>query len=237
MKKMVVFLLMCMMMSMVQAQPAEIIDLNADNEADTLAQRVQTYYQHPNVKQAFELSNQLMDLPFFETQRQVQLNTWLWGAQIIKAHPFRTRQWCKKWKANHSHDLIAPFFQFADTASARRCLKSLNLTEAERQQLAQLPDLTDPLNRELIAPSDLDLLWTIFFATGNPKAVHKLVDFIANYDVQNSNQNKKITYSAAIWSLQSNMNQDAEIHKIVNDYIRSLNPVQQQFAKNSLNLS
>ena len=59
--------------------------------------------------------------------------------------------------------ILLLFFQFADTSSAKRCLKSLELTESERYELSQLPDLKEPLNRELLSPSDLDVLWTTFF--------------------------------------------------------------------------
>lgn len=237
MKHKAAILLMCVATTLAQAQHNDIIDLNEDTDGELVAKQVQTYYQHPDVKHAFELSNQLIDLPVFETQSQARLNTWLWGAQIIKQHPFRTRSWCKKMKEKHQHADIAPFFQFADTSSAKRCLKSLELTESERYELSQLPDLKEPLNRELLSPSDLDVLWTTFFATGNPQAIHKLVDLVINHQANNRNQNQNLTYMVARWSLQSNMKQDAQIRKIVNDYVRSLAPSQQQFAKNSLDLS
>lgn len=236
MKKMAVILLVCVANLFAQAQASEIIDLKIDDDGDELSRQVQMYYQQPDVNQAFVLSNELMNLPVFETQAQARLNTWLWGAQIIKKHPFRTRNWCKKLKATYQHAQIAPFFQFAATSSAKRCLKSLDLTETERQELAQLPDLTNPLQRELLSPTDLDMLWTTFFATGNPNAVHKLVDFVANH-IEGKSQHQDMIYMAAVWSLQSNMRQDAQIRKIVDDYVGSLNSMQQQLAKNSLSLS
>lgn len=242
MKKIVMYVSLCLASVCASAQGItsyQVIDLsNNENEAENeIAQQVQNYYKQPNPKQALDLSLALMQQPVFENKSQARLNTWLWGAQVLQQHSsFQTRKWCQSLKKSQPPANIAPIFQFANTSAAKRCLKSLDLTENERYELSQLPDLSQPLQRDLLSPSDLDMVWTTFFATGNPKALHKLVDFVANYDVSGSPKSQQATYLAAVWSLQANIHQDEKIKQLVNEYVHSLAPQQQEALKTSLRL-
>ncbi len=238
MNKIIIALLFYAANAFADAQVSQpVIDLSEDEStSEHIALAVQNYYKHPNPQQALNLSLELMQQPVFESKTQARLNTWLWSAQILQQQPRLTKKWCKSLKKSKQHIDIAPIFQFANTSAAKRCLKSLTLSDSERETLAQLPDLSAPLEREVLAPIDLDMLWTTFFATGNPQAVHKLVDWVANYDVSKQGRFND-TYAAAVWSLNANIYQDVEIRKMVNEYVNSLTPQQQQAVKTSLQLS
>lgn len=211
----------------------QVIDLfSSDVHREHLLIAVQNYYKHPNPQQALDLSQQLIQQPTFEQHPNLQLNTWLWGAQILQQQPKLTRKWCKSLKKSQNHAQIAPLFQFANTKAAKRCLKSLKLNPNEQENLAQLPDLSAPLERELKVPLDLDMLWTTFFATGNPRVVHKIVDVLVSDDATQHNP----IYLAALWSLYANIHQDGDIKKIIDEYVHSLSPQKQKIFKDALQL-
>lgn len=218
-------------LSVAQASNMEVIDLSDDS--DSLGMQMQTYYKHPDVKRALDLSVEWSQQPMFETNPSTRLNGWLWGAQVLQQNPKQTKKWCKTLKEAHpeQHIQIAPLFQFAQTKWSDKCLKSLNLSEEDKQFLATLPDLSQPLHITLQEPSDLDILWTTYFATGNPKVLYKLVDFIVK---QGQSQEVGDIYITALWSLKSNMAQDETVRETVTRYIETLNPSEQQILRASL---
>lgn len=218
----------------VYANNHEVIDLTEENPT---THQVQTYYKQPNVNKALLLVQALLQQPETEHNDSARLNTWLWSAQVLQQSPRQTRKWCRVLKKSlpNQHLDFAPVFQFANTSGSARCLKSLKLTAEERESLKQLPDLSKPLDLSIEKGSDLDMIWTTFFATGNPKAVYKLIDFI----VRNPQKNRAMNdlYATALWSLKSNMQQDEFVKQLVERYVESLSPSQQQLAKSSLSLS
>lgn len=236
-KEIIMMLLLCVMAVYAHAQISnQMIDLSEDNGSEQLTLAVHYYYKNPNPKDALHLSLELMKQPVFESKSNFRLNTWLWGAQVLQQQSSsQTRKWCKTLKENQPVMNIAPIFQLTNTPAAKRCLKSLALNEEEQYQLSQLPDLSQPLGIHLQQPADLDVLWTTFFATGNPKAIHKLVDFVT-FIPENPAYFQEGMYATALWSLQSNIKQDVIIKQIVEEYVAQFNPIQQASLKSRLQI-
>lgn len=228
MNKIIMMLLFCVFCGASHAQTSnQVIDLSIDDDWEQRSLSIQYYYKQPNSQHALTLVSDMMQQPVFENKIQLKWNLWIWGAQVLQqASSSQTRAWCKTLQTQHSPAHIAPIFLFANTSAAKRCLKSLPLNEQEREQLAQLPDWSRPLQMPLQQGLDLDMMWSVFFATGNPKALHKLVDFVLHhqYDTQYAAQSM---YASAMWSLHANMSEDQQIKQIVEDYVKTLHPIQQ----------
>lgn len=87
----------------------------------------------------------------------------------------------------------------------------------------------DLFNEPITNPSELDMLWANFFATGKEKSILKIIKVLENIDSENYNE--KILASAARWSLRNNAYIHKEIYNIVSNKAKKEN----QALKNELN--
>ncbi len=189
------------------------------------------YYLHPDpqLKRALAIFDQILADKTVSNTHSGLFNISVWAAQVLRRQPEQTAAWCEYLYPRHQLR-IAPVMSFADTPESRKCLNSLGLSDEERSKLATLGNIESMMAKPINAFA-LDARWASFYATGNPKYVHDIVDYLAahadDFDTQPEKPTMEdavrlITFNAAQWSLSSNMRQYPDINKLVGDYRNTL---------------
>lgn len=217
------FLFTALFSAAVSAAPAIHMDIKATTEA------VSVYYRNPNPDRALKIMQTIIADPLWKKD-SARHNLSVWAAQILRQHPQATDKWCRTMKQYPAvtQDETAYFFFLANTSESRKCLRSLKISDHAKAYIAQNtpPDISSLSN---ISPADLDALWTNFYATGNPKAVEKVLDRALYYakaqkaQEKSNHKNIDMTGAAAAWSSRSNIMQNQDIRKIFETYLNRLN--------------
>ena len=131
----------------------------------------------------------------------------------------------------HNSHAFTPLVGFVlgiikENTGAKEQIHNLTLSPAMQKCVAGAEDLSEKYSFEEILTDPnkiqnekgLDLLWGVFFATGNPKIPETIHAFVENNKISKAPAGQKsrqdIVVMSAIWSLESN----AEQHEIVKPY-------------------
>ena len=149
--------------------------------------------------------------------------TLAWGTQALQKYPQGSTIWCDNIQTYQGDALTFSAYTLAltGTPQAQTCLDSLTLNTELKNNLKENKSF-HPLQEPIISPASLDFHWVTYFATGNPKAVERIVDYIIKAQTAAAQRpdHVDLTLAAAIWSTRSNMEQDAAIDSIVRKYIQ-----------------
>ena len=187
------------------------------DSADKLGKDIAVFYKNPSAERAASLMDQLV-------KADIMRNTTLvWGTQALQKYLQGSTIWCDNIRTYQGDALTFSAYTLAltGTSQAQTCLDSLTLDTELKNNLKENKSF-NPLQEPIISPASLDFHWVTYFATGNPKAVERIVDYIIKAQTAAAQRPNHVdlTLSAAIWSTRSNMQQDTAIDEIVRKYIQ-----------------
>ena len=199
------------------------------DSADKLGKDIAVFYKNPSAERAASLMDQLVKA---DIMRETTL---AWGMQALQKYPQGSTIWCDNIRTYQGDALTFSAYTLALTGThqAKTCLDSLTLNTELKNDLTKSKSF-HPLQEPIISAASLDFHWVTYFATGNPKAVERIVDYIikAQTEAAQYPEYENLTLAAAIWSTRSNMEQDTAIDSIVRQYIQkqpeaNKNPLEQ----------
>ena len=178
---------------------------------------IAVFYKNPSAERAASLMDQLVKA---DLMRETTL---AWGTQALQKYPQGSTIWCDNIRTYQGDALTfsAYTLTLTGTHQAQTCLDSLTLNTELKNNLKENKSF-HPLQEPIISPASLDFHWVTYFATGNPKAVERIVDYIIKAQTAAAQRpdHVDLTLAAAIWSTRSNMEQDTAIDSIVRKYIQ-----------------
>ena len=190
---------------------------------------IAVFYKNPSAERSASLMDKLV-------KANLMRNTALvWGTQALQKYPQGSTIWCNNIRTYQGDALTFSAYTLALTGThqAKTCLDSLTLNIELKNNLKENKSF-HPLQEPIISAASLDFHWVTYFATGNPKAVERIVDYIikAHTEAAQYPEYENLTLAAAIWSTRSNMEQDTAIDSIVRQYIQkqpeaNKNPLEQ----------
>ena len=187
------------------------------DSADKLGKDIAVFYKNPSAERTASLMDQLVKA---DIMRETTL---AWGPQALQKYPQGSTIWCDNIRTYQGDALTfaAYTLTLTGTNQAKTCLNSLTLDTELKNNLKKNKSF-HPLQEPIISPASLDFHWVTYFATGNPKAVERIVDYIIKAQTAAAQRPNHVdlTLSAAIWSTRSNMQQDTAIDGIVRKYIQ-----------------
>ena len=199
------------------------------DSAIKVGKEIAVFYKNPSAERAASLMDKLV-------KANLMRNTALvWGTQALQKYPQGSTIWCDNIRTYQGDALTFSAYTLALTGThqAKTCLDSLTLNTELKNDLTKSKSF-HPLQEPIISAASLDFHWVTYFATGNPKAVERIVDYIikAQTEAAQYPEYENLTLAAAIWSTRSNMQQDATIDGIVRQYIQkqpeaNKNPLEQ----------
>lgn len=146
----------------------------------------------------------------------------IFASEIIKKNPELVVGWCKDLSslpvANKA--FVAWSVRNANVSAQDDCIRNhLALSDEDKKKV--LGSVRhDPLAKEPMSPSDLDMLWATFMATGNEAAVNRIIDVLGRPSPEKGapgSVEMLLLKGAAKWSLSSNVRQ----HRRVADIAKS----------------
>ena len=178
---------------------------------------IAVFYKNPSAERAASLMDQLVKANLMRN------TTLVWGTQALQKYPQGSTIWCDNIRTYQGDALTFSAYTLAltGTSQAQTCLDSLTLDTELKNNLKKNQSF-HPLQEPIISPASLDFHWVTYFATGNPKAVERIVDYIIKAQTAAAQRPNHVdlTLASAIWSTRSNMEQDTAIDSIVRQYIQ-----------------
>ncbi len=137
-------------------------------------------------------------------------------SRLFVQHPDRMKKWLEDINdltTDHKSALLPLALRLTRTPEALAEAEMVEKNIPARDRTITHANLAaDKLDTFFIsAPSDLDMLWGCFFATGDKRYVRKIISTVSWSKKLSGNINKISIGAAAVWSLTSN----AEQHKLV----------------------
>ena len=178
---------------------------------------IAVFYKNPSAEHAASLMDQIVKANLMRN------TTLVWGTQALQKYPQGSTIWCDNIRTYQGDALTfaAYTLTLTGTNQAKTCLNSLTLDTEFKNNLKKNKSF-HPLQEPIISPASLDFHWVTYFATGNPKAVERIVDYIIKAQTAAAQRPNHVdlTLASAIWSTRSNMEQDTTIDSIVRQYIQ-----------------
>ena len=192
---------------------------------------IAVFYKNPSAERAASLMDQIV-------KANLMRNTALvWGTQALQKYPQGSTIWCDNIRTYQGDALTFSVYTLAltGTSQAQTCLDSLTLNTELKNNLKENKSF-HPLQEPIISPASLDFHWVTYFATGNPKAVERIVDYIikAQTAAAQHPNHVDLTLASAIWSTRSNMEQDTAIDSIVRKYIQKQSEANKKLLEQTL---
>lgn len=176
------------------------------------------YYEHPQPGRVTEWVQAVSAQGYFAKQSsRFPLMTFL--SEVVAQNPAEVARWCAEWASLPEKDrmVVAWSVRNAKVTAQDSCIrKDLRLGAEQVEKLLQAPR-HDPLSHEARSPSDLDMLWAVFVATGKPAAVNRIIDVLGRPLPEEKTRegiNALLLQGAAKWSLGSNIRQHARVAEI-----------------------
>lgn len=196
------------------------------------ADELQGYYRDPDPARAQQVFAGLAADSKLMQKGSARLYATIWGAQILRDAPAHVGDWCKAAAGYDAgaREVAAELFYFVNSPDSIACLKDLNIPAEKKEEMLAHPFALegDWVDLPVHGAQDIDIAWTIFYASGKPAAIHKIVDFMVAEEEKiraagkSGEERISIDQEAAIWSTKSNMKQDEKIDAIVKDYLATL---------------
>lgn len=184
---------------------------------EKLSKEVAVFYKNPSDTRAVNLLDGIVKANL------TRHTTIAWASQVLQKYPQVSTAWCNKIRTYHDNAQTFAAYTLAMTGTpqAQTCLNSLTLDVTLKNEIEQIKTF-HPLQEPMVSPASLDFLWVTYYATGNPKAVERILDYIieAQTAAEQHPNHVDLMLASAIWSTRSNMEQDTAIDSIVRQYIQ-----------------
>lgn len=180
---------------------------------------LQNYYKNPNPDRALSMIQGLIENRTWSKRPDMQRNLAIWASQILRQSPQSTEKWCnavKRYDITTQHQ-AAYLFHLAGTPESRKCFQDLDIDDNIKQAAlnSATPDLLATEGRTI---TDLNGYWAVYYATGNPQAIEKMLSVIQN-GIRTGTVESDKTTAATVQSLRKNMRRDPVINRIVQNHI------------------
>ncbi len=202
------------------------------DSADKLGKDIAVFYKNPSAERAASLMDQLVKA---DLMRETTL---AWGTQALQKYAQGSTIWCDNIRTYQGDALTfsAYTLTLTGTPQDKTCLDSLTLNTELKNNLKENKSF-HPLQEPIISPASLDFHWVTYFATGNPKAVERIVDYIIKAQTAAAHPPDYIddfTLTVAILSTRSNMEQNTTIDSIVRKHIQKQSEANKKLLEQTL---
>lgn len=198
---------------------------------EKLSKEVAVFYKNPSDTRAVNLLDGIVKANL------MRHTTIAWASQVLQKYPQASTVWCNKIRTYHDNAQTFAAYTLAMTGTpqAQTCLNSLTLDAALKNEIEQIKTF-HPLQEPMVSPASLDFLWVTYYATGNPKAVERILDYIikAQTAAEQQPNHVDLMLASAIWSTRSNMEQDSTIDNIVRKYIQNQSKANKKLLEQAL---
>lgn len=198
---------------------------------EKLSKEVAVFYKNPSDTRAVNLLDGIVKANL------TRHTTIAWTSQVLQKYPQVSTAWCNKIRTYHDNAQTFAAYTLAMTGTpqAQTCLNSLTLDVTLKNEIEQIKTF-HPLQEPMVSPASLDFLWVTYYATGNPKAVERILDYIirAQTAAEQHPNHVDLMLASAIWSTCSNMEQDSAIDNIVRKYIQNQSKANKKLLEQAL---
>lgn len=198
---------------------------------EKLSKEVAVFYKNPSDTRAVNLLDGIVKANL------TRHTTIAWASQVLQKYPQVSTAWCNKIRTYHDNAQTFAAYTLAMTGTpqAQTCLNSLTLDVTLKNEIEQIKTF-HPLQETMVSPASLDFLWVTYYATGNPKAVERILDYIieAQTAAEQHPNHVDLMLASAIWSTRSNMEQDSTINNIVRKYIQNQSKANKKLLEQAL---
>lgn len=149
----------------------------------------------------------------------------MWASHILVEHPQYAEQWCEQLKS-YNHRIVYIIYQMANTPQAKSCIAFQHTKDTIQSSLS----IWD-------GKITVNAIWAGFYATGNPKYVHEIVDYLADYHKPHKFRYSDESYVAIATGLHMHVKKDTNIKQIADEYIQNLPKRNQKLLKHRAILS
>jgi hypothetical protein len=201
----------------------------ADAESSGADNWFQTYYEHPEPEKVESQLVKLQESGVLHKEHAVEPMAALLSRLFQTATPEQMRDWLKaadKFPEDDQVVIVTALF-WANTKETGEALKKYDSRGGKLGELAQkLTDSKPPVFEKFTDPSptELDMCWSAFFATGDKKYVLPVIRCAAKprqpgvFD---------ITQASAMWSLKSLCQSQKKVAEIKDEFYKSARPEEQ----------
>lgn len=184
---------------------------------------IRFYYQDPQPNQLAEWLAKMVD-DGAPTNKNQFYPVFTFTSQILRQHPELANNLVEKLSSYDEEDraFLALILWHGKIPDAKLIIeKNLSLpNEVISKITSVLP--YNPIDHPVTTPSDMDMLWATFMATGNEQAVNRIIDYLSTPVSSKKAAEKskedfitEVYLSAAEWSLESNGRQDPNVAEII----------------------
>ena len=184
---------------------------------------VRFYYQDPQPNQLAEWLAKMVN-DGAPTNKNQFYPVFTFTSQILRQHPELANSLIEKLSNYNEEDraFLALILWHGEIPDAKSVIaKNLSLSDEITSKITSVPPY-NPIDHPVTMPSDMDMLWATFMATGNEQAVNRIIDYLATpVSSKKSTEKSKeefiteVYLSAAEWSLESNGRQDPKVAEII----------------------
>lgn len=167
---------------------------------------------------------------------------YMWAAHILTINRRFTDTWCNQLQQNYSADIIAPIFKMTGTPEALRCLDHKIFKKVKwHNKFEPISFRLDIYANGVTVPE----MWAHFYATGNPKHVYHIIDYLSTKKGDVINHPRKrvpnnytiSSYSNIAAGLHNHVYSDKYIKEISDKYIAILTEERKSLLLNRLLLN
>lgn len=193
--------------------------VHAQEELKEIGERMAHYYEQPNPEGFPKWVKDASTVGAFD-KPSARFPMMIFMSEVVKGNPDKAAQWCKDFSGLPSFHkaTIAWSVRNANVAAQTDCIESFLGLGVDDKKRIYSSQRHDPLARAASNPSDLDMLWALFMATGSEIAVNRIIDVLGRPTPEKGTPGSVemlLLKGAAKWSLVSNMQQHKRVVEIV----------------------
>lgn len=187
-------------------------------EADALERWMSHYYEQPRPEQFVDWVRAVARSgEFRQAAREVPLMVFI--SAVISQNPERAAQWCLSLEDLDEEARLDVGWAFhnARVPASRVCVESGLGLSGPLAASIQDSDRFDPLAQPAEIPLEVDALWAVFFATGNARAIERVMDVLGMAEPPGRADAMELAMlkGVARWSLEHNISHHARVRQLV----------------------
>lgn len=199
--------------------PASPVQAAQPTDLTTQGEWMAHFYEHPKPDQLPQWLQAVAAAGGLD-QKQSRFPVMVFTAEVAKRFPEKIAHWCRVVENMSSSQRASIAWSFKQAGNLdTRCTEGLTADDLSKLQ-ATKP--YSPLSQKPTTPGDLDLLWAVFMATGNERAVDLIIEVLALPLPDKSPPGSVIALllnGAAKWSLRSNARQHQAVRNILERHL------------------
>lgn len=213
----------------------------AEGEMDEFSSWMESYYQHPSPDKVPAMLRRMLEADLiYASFAAAPLIAF--GTEVFRTNPDKVAAWCQELRtlAPRHAEVVIAMSAYAGSPATSTCAQILPISNETRAALPACKPL-DLLHMKAKNARDLDMLWGAFFATGDSRAVHAIIDTLAVPTPDIVTDKGEIGVNAfmlvkmaATWSLGSLAREHSRVADIVRQRLQKPLPDDTPEVQNSL---